>query len=175
MMMIAKRRAVWILTAVIGLSATGMGAWAVQQAAKTQTQPEQGQRPLARFMRARFGSFMALRGELNLTDDQKTQVRQIVKSHRVEIVPAARDVVTKGRALRQAVVADKPDEAAIRAAADALGKSIGDAAVIASKVKGEIKAVLTPEQQERLRKFREEREQSVDTLLNDVQTHMEEP
>src|SRR5207249_1997617 len=51
----------------------------------------------------------------------------ILKSHKAEIVKVAEPVVRKKRALRDAVIAAKPDEKAIRAAA-----------VLASKIKVEV-------------------------------------
>ncbi len=59
-------------------------------------------------------------------------------------------VAEKRRALRDATLAENPNEATIRDAADELGKAIGDAAVVGSKIKAEIHKVLTPEQQEKI-------------------------
>jgi Spy/CpxP family protein refolding chaperone len=157
----------WVLAAVAGLTMTGMGALAVESLAAPATQEEQGGRPLAQFIRARIGRLIALRDELNVTREQRNQLRQIARSHRDEIVPAVKDIAAGRRTLRDAVLAAQTDDAAIRAAADQLGKSIGDAAVLIAKVVPEAKAVLTPEQLERIREFREEREKSAETFLDE--------
>src|SRR6185369_12358661 len=103
-------------------------------------------RPLVNFIRAELGRLMVLKSELDITDAQKEQIKTILQSHKAEIAQVAKPLVDKKRALRDAVMADAPDEKAIRAASDDLAHSIGDAAVLASKIKQEVAVVLTPDQ-----------------------------
>ena len=154
---------VWVAIPAVALSATAL--WAGQTAAEPAGRARLMHSAIGRFFTGQIGRLMVLRSELNVTDEQRDQIRDIVKGHRTEIVPVAQKVVEKRRALRTAVLAANPDEKAIRAAADDLGKAIGDAAVLASKVAGEVKPVLTQEQRDRIGQFRAEREGATDTFL----------
>jgi len=94
----------------------------------------------------RGGRLRARAKELDLTDEQKAEIREIVKSHAEEIKAAKEAVEAKRQALRDLVRADKVDESAIRKAADELGTAIGNGAVLRAKVRAEIREVLTEEQ-----------------------------
>ncbi len=124
--------------------------------------------PVANFIRAQVGRFITLRAELDLTDAQRAQLADIVKSHKSEIVAAVKPVIAKRRALNDAVLAETTDEKAIRAAADDLGHSVGDFAVLAAKIKQEAAAVLTPDQKEKLADFRGRVEKSVDEMMEKI-------
>lgn len=110
--------------------------------------------PIARLITGNIGRLLVLRSELNVTYAQRRQIAGVLKSHRQEIAPVAKAIVEKKRALREAVVLKPGDDQAIRKAADDLGKAIGDAAVVASRVIGEAKGALTADQLERIRDFR---------------------
>jgi Spy/CpxP family protein refolding chaperone len=164
MNMSGKRKTlVWVLVPVLGLSATAI--WAAESTAPASGRPGYVGGAIRRFVVGQLGRFAALRSDLNISDEQRTQIRGLVQEHRAEIAPVAQKIVEKRRALRTAVLADKPDETAIRAAADDLGKAIGDAAVLASKVAGEVKPVLTQEQRDRIGKFRGEHDAATDAFL----------
>jgi Spy/CpxP family protein refolding chaperone len=122
-------------------------------------------RPLRMLMSGQFGHLLALRSELDITTEQRTQIREIVRSHRQELATVLKPVAEKRRALRDATLADSRNEAAIRAAADELGNAIGDAAVVGSKIKAEVHAVLTPEQREKIGEFRGQSQTAVDRFL----------
>jgi len=93
-----------------------------------------------------LGRLMVLRSEVNLTDQQREKIKEVVTAHKSEILTEAKAVVEKRTVLRNAVLTEKPDEAAIRKAAEDLGREIGNAAVLAAKVKGEVAPVLTDDQ-----------------------------
>ena len=112
-----------------------------------------------------FGRLLTLRSELGITTEQREQIRGIVKSHRQEIAAVLKPVAEKRRALRDATLAENPNDAAIHAAANELGKAIGDAAVVGSKIKAEVHKVLTPEQREKITQFRQQSETAVDKFL----------
>jgi hypothetical protein len=130
-----------------------------------QGQPAQGERPLARLIHERLAQFFALKADLGLTDEQKNSVHQILRNHREELLPLVKAVVAKHKALRNAVLADEPSQETIRAASEQLGTAIGDVAVVASGVVGEIKGVLTPEQLQKLRDFHAQRDLNVEEFL----------
>jgi Spy/CpxP family protein refolding chaperone len=123
-------------------------------------------RPILNFIRNHFHRAWDMRSKLNLSDDQKTKIRQTVAGHKTEIAGMVKEVGEKRQALRDAVLAETPNETAIRAAADELGKAIGDAAVKASKIVGEVRKDLTPEQVEKIRKFRENQRAEFEKALD---------
>lgn len=125
---------------------------------------------IGRMIRAQIGRAMTLKAELNLTDAQRGAIRESLKSHKSEIAGALKPVVEARRELRDAVLAEKTDDAAIRKAADDLGKRIGDAAVVMAKVKADVmdKAQLTPEQVEKIADFRAESDASIDNFLSEA-------
>jgi Spy/CpxP family protein refolding chaperone len=147
---------------LVGLSVVGLGAVAG---------PHMGEGPEAfhSFIHGEIGRLMTLHSELDLTSDQREQLHSIVKNHKSEIVAIAKPIVEEKRALRDATVAKEPNEAAIRSAADKLGKSIGDAAVLASKLKGEAAKVLTPDQVKKIENFRTESDNAVDSFLAKIE------
>jgi len=126
------------------------------------------QTPMGRLAMANAGRAMTLRAELNLTEEQREEIKAIIEKRRPEMQPVVRKVVDKKRALREAVLAETPDERAIRRAADELGKAAGEVSVLASRIAGEIRPILTPEQIEKLEKFSEERDSSVDRWLDEI-------
>ena len=127
-----------------------------------------GGHPLRRLIQANLGRLMTLRAELNVTDDQKSRIKEVLQAHRSEILPVATQLVAKRRALRDAVRAEQPDEVQIRARADELGKAIGDAAVLGASLIPEVKAVLTPEQDSLIDRFVKDKDASVDNVLEDM-------
>ncbi len=90
-------------------------------------------RPLRMLVSGQFGRLLTLRSELGITTEQREQIRGIVKSHRQELAAVLKPVAEKRRTLRDATLAENPSEATIHAAADELGKAIGDAAVVGAK------------------------------------------
>jgi Spy/CpxP family protein refolding chaperone len=122
-------------------------------------------RSLRMLVSGQFGRLLALRSELDVSAEQRAEIRGVVKSHKQELAAALKPVAEKRRALRDATLAEHPEEAKIRAAADELGKAIGDAAVVGSKIKSEVHNVLTPEQRERVGQFRQQSDSVVDKFL----------
>ena len=82
---------------------------------------------------------------LNLTDEQKAQIRQIQEQGKADAEAAQEAVVAARDALHDAVIGGAA-EADIRAAATALGEAIGNQAVVHAKTVAAAKAVLTDEQ-----------------------------
>jgi Spy/CpxP family protein refolding chaperone len=145
-----------------GLSVCALGA----AAAPRITAGDGEARPLRMFIQGQLGRLMTLRSELNVTNEQREAIKKIVESHRSEIVTVAKPIVEERRALREATLAKNPNEETIRAAANELGKAIGDAAVLASKVKGEVGKVLTPEQMHKVEQFRLQSDNAVNGFID---------
>lgn len=83
---------------------------------------------------------------LDLTEAQRAQVRAIMQSHRdegralLQRAQAAADGLQKATAL-------SVDEAAAAQHGQALGGAIADAAILRARIRAEVLAILTPEQQ----------------------------
>jgi Spy/CpxP family protein refolding chaperone len=126
--------------------------------------------PLGRMVTGNFGRLMVLRSEVNLTDEQRDKVKGVVKAHKSEILTEAKAVAEHRRALRNAVLTEKPDEAAIRKAAEDLGREIGNAAVLAAKIKGEVAPVLTGRQKELVKQCIADCEKAADRFFEEAGT-----
>ena len=124
--------------------------------------------PIGKMVTGCIGRLMALRSELNVTDEQRAQIREVLVSHRPAIAATVKSVRDKRVALRNAVLSGKADEAEIRAAGDELGKAIADAAVKATKLRDEIAPILTEEQQGQIAEFLEENDAAVDKFLTEA-------
>ena len=158
-----KRRV--FLTAIIALAlVTGMaaaygpsgGKWAMHPLANT---------PIGKMISGTFGRLLVLRSEMNVTEEQRAQIREVLVSHKSAIAETVKSVRDKRVVLRNAVLSGEADEAQIRAAADELGKAIGDAAVKGSKLRDKIAPLLTEEQRKLIATFFEENDAAVDKFL----------
>jgi protein CpxP len=94
---------------------------------------------------------------LNLTDAQREQVRTILQGHREEGQALMQKGHSAFEALRKATEGTV-DEGAAGQQGQAVGAVIAEAAVLRAKVRGEILAILTPEQQAEASKIQAERE-----------------
>lgn len=148
------RKTIALLILALGIVPLAAESWAAEPPTEPAGPGGLGMPGLGRLITGNIGRLLVLRSELNMTAAQRHQIQSVVKSHRQEIAPVAKAVVEKKRALREAVMNKAGDEKAIRAAADELGKAIGDAAVVASKVIDQSKGSLTHEQLERIQQFR---------------------
>jgi Spy/CpxP family protein refolding chaperone len=157
------RRRFFVPLLLAGLSVGGLGAAAGPHILGD------GPHPFHLFLQGQIGRLMTLRSELDVTPEQRENLQVIVKNHKSEIVAVAKPIVEQKRALRDATLAKEPNEAAIRSAADNLGKSIGDAAVLASKLKGEAAKVLTPDQVKKIENFRTESDNAVDSFIAKIE------
>ena len=96
----------------------------------------------------------APRGDSGLSDDQKQQIRGILKSHATEIETQLEAAQTGRKALREAMGTQPLDEGRIRQQALALGEVRADGAVLRARIRSEIWPVLTAEQQEKAKQLR---------------------
>jgi len=101
---------------------------------------------------------LRMKEKLGLTDEQAAKFKDVSAKYKDGIAAAREKVGEAHRALRAA--ADSQDTAAIRKAAADLGSAIGDRAVLLSEVCAERHAVLTPEQLDKLKAFRETRKKA---------------
>lgn len=171
-----NRKLAWV-TGVLVFAGVGVLCWPtlmaapVASAGDTVVQADGGglaNRPLVSFIRGRIKQWFSLRQKLGLSQQQRTEIHGIVTAHRDEIRPIPKDVAAKRKALREAVLGEPSDEQAIREAAKSLGDAIADAAVVASKVVGEVRPVLTTEQVETLKELRQQRDEAVGGFLDEM-------
>ncbi len=127
-----------------------------------------GPRPLARLIMGNIGRFLLLASELNISAEQKKKIAAEIKGHKDEIRPVAKEIFEKRQALRDAVLNKPGDRQAITAAANDMGKAIGDAAVLASKVIAKIKPVRTPEQIEHIENFRKAKDKATAEWISQI-------
>jgi len=99
---------------------------------------------------------MFLRGvrALDLTAEQKTQIRAAMTAHREESKAIGRDMASARAVLNDAVTADAVDDAAIKAAAARVAEVEVRAALLRATVHREVFGLLTPEQQQKAKTMR---------------------
>lgn len=102
------------------------------------------------------GAGLLLR-DLNLTEAQQQQVRQLTEQYRAQNRTLIEQVRKAEQARRDAVEAVPFDEGRIRAAMQQLAEPQTEFAVQQARLRSEIYALLTPEQQQQAEKLRAER------------------
>ena len=122
--------------------------------------------PLGRTITGCLGRVLTLRSDLNITDEQRQQIRDVIVSHRAEIASTVKSVRVKRVALRDLVRSDKAEKSEIRTAAAALGQAVGDAAVKAAELRGEIAPLLSQDQRAKIDKFFMENDAAINDFLD---------
>jgi Spy/CpxP family protein refolding chaperone len=92
--------------------------------------------------------------QLGLSEDQRKQIRGIIRSHSSEIETQMQSTRESRRALREAMDAKPADETEVRRRALALGEVRAEEAVLRARIRSQIWPVLTAEQQEKARDLR---------------------
>ena len=97
------------------------------------------------------GPMFALRG-LNLTDDQRAQIKAVLDEARPDGAAApVRKVAELHRSLRAAIFAEAPDQAQIDQLRAALAEARASAITKRIEVSSKISQILTPEQRQKMR------------------------
>jgi Spy/CpxP family protein refolding chaperone len=102
---------------------------------------------------------------LHLTDQQKVELKRVLKAHRPTLQPLVTQYVSERRALRGLMGSKQIDEAAIRAQVAKVAAIGADLAVERAHLKQEFRGILTPEQISKIGKMRAKRDAGVDRLL----------
>jgi Spy/CpxP family protein refolding chaperone len=110
---------------------------------------------------------------LDLSDDQKTRIKTVLKAHATEIETQMKASAASRRAVHEAVLAQPVDEAAIRAAALQLGQVHADGAVLFAKIRTEIQPILTAEQLGKIQSFRDRARQRADSAVKNFEAFLE--
>jgi protein CpxP len=99
--------------------------------------------------------FIGIPPGIELTDDQRQQVRSIMESHRDQMQQAGEKMRTAREGMQALIEADNIDESAIRAKSAEVAAAEADAAIMQAKVRIEVFQILTPEQQQKAKEFRD--------------------
>jgi len=97
-------------------------------------------------------------GQLELTEAQRQQIRQLTEQHRTAVGPLLEREGAAVVARQQAIEALPVDEGRIRAASEELAQVQAELAVQRARLQSGVYALLTPEQQQRARQLRAQRE-----------------
>ena len=103
-----------------------------------------------------MGLLRMLGPRLNLTDAQRDQLKNIAAAHKDEWKALADRARTAHEAVNDAIMADKLDDATIRAKASELAAVEADIAVASAHARAEAWQILTPEQQTQAKQFQTE-------------------
>ncbi|HXG87744.1 MAG TPA: periplasmic heavy metal sensor [Vicinamibacterales bacterium] len=95
------------------------------------------------------GGDLGLRG-VDLSDAQREQVKAIMKSHKEAFRAARVKLGEAHRAFAGATRGEIIDEAAVRARSAAVAGAMADEAILAAKVRSEVRGILTAEQLQKI-------------------------
>jgi len=160
--MVRRKTWAWIM---VGVGVLALGGTVAASAGLGEAPGKLWQTPLGKLVTGNLGRWMTLRSEINLTAQQRSKIRDVALAHRAELAPLVQEAYAKRVDLRKAVLAEQADEAAIRKAAEELGKSLGNVAVAGAKLAGEVRPVLTAEQLKLLRECLTQNDGSVERFL----------
>ena len=120
------------------------------------------------------GGPLAMLRQLDLSEDQRAQVKQVMDSHRAELQAIGEKLRAAHKAQQDAVTAAQFDEQAVRTQAAELATLTADAAVLQAKVHSEVFAVLTPEQQAKAAELKVQREARMQQVRERVRDRVKE-
>src|SRR5688572_3567887 len=104
----------------------------------------------------RGGPGMEFRG-LDLTDDQRAQLRKVREARQNEFKAAGEKIRAAREGMRQLMESDTINESAIRSKAAEVAAAEAEVAILNARVRQESLQILTAEQQQKLKELRESR------------------
>jgi Spy/CpxP family protein refolding chaperone len=120
------------------------------------------------------GHFATKLAAIGVTHDQKVQVKTILRQYQPTAEPLIHQVVAERRALRDTIRAQTIDETAIRAEAAKVASLEADLAVERAHVAHDIRAVLTPEQIQKLKDMQIDADTRFDGFLQRIANRIAE-
>jgi protein CpxP len=112
------------------------------------------------------GAFFRGVRALELTDDQKAQIKTALNEHREEFRAIARDMIAARSALNDAVTADTFDDAAIKAASAKVAAVEVRAALLRASVHRDVFGLLSPDQQQKAKTMRNNAKARIRTAID---------
>jgi periplasmic protein CpxP/Spy len=150
---------VWKLVAVaVIIGGIGAGVYAQQQ--PPPSGPVGGWQGPGMRGRGPMGRVGIALGQLNLTDEQKQQVKSIFEGHKADFQALADRARPARQAMADAIASG--DEAAVRQRSTEMGAVQTERAVLAAKVRNEVFKILTPEQQQKAQALRQQFQQRME-------------
>jgi protein CpxP len=114
--------------------------------------------------------FAELATKLNLSDQQKSQMKEVFKKDQPLVKPIFTKLINEKRELRTLIQSGSADEAAIRAQSAKVAGVEADLAVQRAQMVKQLRAILTPEQVERFKAIQKEK----DAKFDKFREHMNE-
>ena len=105
---------------------------------------------------------------LNLTDDQKSQIKTILAGQRDKLQPQLAALHEARENLRTAIRAGNATETSVRAASAKVAAAESDLAVERMKIYGKIAPVLTDEQRQKIAVFEQRADEFVDNVIAQI-------
>jgi protein CpxP len=102
---------------------------------------------------------------LNLTDDQKAQIKTILRAEKDTLKPLLGQLHTARKKLRAAIQAGDANETSVRAASAQVAAVEADLAVERMKIYGKIAPILTNEQRQQISDFRRRADDVTDQAI----------
>lgn len=96
---------------------------------------------------------LLLSSDLQLSNDQREQIRTLLRYRKEKVHPAKKKVSQAKHHLFRVTQDPDADEQAIRDAATTLSKAISEAAVMKAEFHARFREILTPEQHEQIKQF----------------------
>ncbi len=115
------------------------------------------------FPRGRISQRLA--EKLNLTDDQKAQIKAVLSGEKGALTALLGQLHDARKALRAAIHASDANETSVRAAAAKVAAVEGDLAVERMKIYGKIAPILTDEQRQQIADFEQRADNFVDGVI----------
>lgn len=109
-----------------------------------------------------FGGPPLLLRQLDLTAEQREQVRTIFEQQREELRAAGERLRAAEQGRQEAITAVPYDEQAIRNSSNEIAAAMTDLAIVEARIHSQIHALLTPEQQAKADELRAERQKRME-------------
>jgi len=97
--------------------------------------------------------FARISSSLDLSDDQVGKVKDILRNHAPEIRAQLQASASARGTLHAAMIAQPLDENAVRAAAQRVGETQANGALLFARLRAEVDPILTPEQKSKIQDF----------------------
>ena len=114
---------------------------------------------------AHGGFFQRIAQRLNLTDDQKAQIKTILRSEKDTLKPLLDQLHAARENLRAAIQASDANETTVRAASARVAAVEADLAVERMKIYGKIAPILTDEQRQQISEFEQHADDFADRAI----------
>jgi Spy/CpxP family protein refolding chaperone len=92
---------------------------------------------------------------LDLSDTQRAEIKDVLRSHKSEILAQIEAHHAARKALRAAIKAEPLVEAAVRDRAQSLGRVEGDGALLRARIRLEVLPILNDDQKQKLEAFQQ--------------------